>query len=133
MTTLVPGTDDRITFGAVLDRLEYEIDGGEFLSIGYRPVGCGFSTVVRSPADAIRFVFECLLGPYSEFDCDVYFSVNAVADGVGCGRGKESDIARWNALYSDFDVKPGAFTNIERHPGLHRHASARCWAPGRRC
>ena len=64
-------TADRISFGDVLDLLGYEIDGGEFLSVGYRPEGRGFCSVVRTPEDAIRFVFEYLLGPYSEFGCDV--------------------------------------------------------------
>lgn len=108
-------TADRISFGDVLDLLGYEIDGGEFLAIGYRPVGRGFCSVVRTPEDAIRFVFEYLLGPYSEFDCDVYFSINPVAgparnDG---GRGQERDVTRWNALYGDFDVKAGAFKKID--------------------
>jgi hypothetical protein len=105
---------DRITFAEVLDRLDYEVGNGEFLSVGYRPVGRGFRTVVRSPQGALRFVFGDLLGPYAEFDCDVYFSINSIGGDLAEGRrGEERDVVRWRALYGDFDIKPGAFRNID--------------------
>ncbi len=64
-------------------------------------------------------MFDDLLGPYAEFQCDVWFSINSVRPGIPDGkRGKEADVVRWTALNADLDIKPGAFKNIAQAAGF---------------
>ena len=95
----------------MLERLGHTPGDGAFIGIGIRPQGRPFQTMVggaewrtprcrvsrllRSPAQR-RLFLDQRRGPH------------------GCRRARsERDVTRWNALYGDFDVKPGAFTNID--------------------
>ena len=101
------GSAEVLTFAEVLDVLGHSPDG--FIAIGLRPVGRGFRASMMRTAAAEEFVFWSLT---EQSHTDVYFSVNALGAALPAGRGKESDVTRWLALYSDLDVKPGAFTTI---------------------
>ena len=104
---------NRIDFAEVLLRLGYEYDIDGFISIGYKPEGHGFRTTVCNPVAALWFVFGDLLGPYAEFRCDVWFSINSLRGGIPDGkRGMEADVVWWRALYADLDIKPGSFKDI---------------------
>jgi hypothetical protein len=101
----------------VLDRLSY--DSGEFLGIGWKPVGHRFRAEVCSPESAIMLVFKHL-PEYAAQAC-FWFSLNPTSEPtrdkrerLTRGRGTSQDATRLAALVLDCDVKPGAFESLEQ-------------------
>lgn len=101
----------RLDLVEVLERLGHTPGDGGFIGIGIRPGGCPFQTMVVAAERADSHVTGFLT--HSDHPrSDMYFSVNSVRARLTTGRGGKSDVTRWCALFCDFDVKPGAFTNI---------------------
>lgn len=81
---------------------------GDFIAVCHQPVGGTFQAQVTSCGNSAAAVRGL-----PEPSC-VWFTPNPTAgpERKGQGRGRERDVKRWVALYTDLDVKAGAFRDI---------------------
>lgn len=82
---------------------------GEYTALGYEDTACVFHTAVVAPGDA-----PCVVDQIPS-TANTFFSVNTVRGPQrrNCGRGVETDVTRWTALWVDLDVEPGKCPSLD--------------------